>query len=167
VSETCPDPYPNHRPNVGIALFNAEGKIWLGRREEASPPWQWQLPQGGIDDGESPERAALRELEEETGIGPHLVSSLGQIADWIAYDYPDAIRKQSKFHKTRYDGQKQRWFAYRYLGTDQDFQLDQHGEVEFDDWRWADLSEITGLVIPWKRDVYRQVVEAFAAFAAD
>jgi len=165
MSTSKTDPFPNHRPNVGIVLFNVSGKVWLGKREAASPPWQWQLPQGGIDDGENPERAALRELEEETGIGADLVEPLGTISDWIAYDYPDAIRKQSKFHKTRYDGQKQRWFAYRYLGSDHDFQLDQHGEVEFEDWRWADLSEITDLVIPWKRDVYRQVVEAFSKFA--
>lgn len=158
------DPWPNHRANVGIALFNADGKIWLGRREGTPPPWNWQLPQGGIDGGEAIELAALRELEEETGIRPDRVELLGSIADWIAYDYPPDVREDPRFHKKRHLGQKQRWFAFRFLGSDRDIDLERHGEVEFDAWRWGELAEIPELIIPWKRDVYVQVVAAFRAF---
>lgn len=159
------DPYPNHRANVGIALFNSEGLVWLGRRAATPPPWQWQLPQGGIDDGEDAAAASLRELEEETGIGSDLVKPLGQINDWLAYDYPPDVRDDPRFRKKRHLGQKQRWFAYRYTGTDADIDLTRHAEVEFDAWRWAPLADIPDLIIPWKRQVYLAVVDAFSAHA--
>lgn len=160
------DPWPNHRANVGIALFNDQGRIWLGRRDGTPPPWNWQLPQGGMDKGEAAEPAALRELEEETGIRPDRVELLGNIPGWIAYDYPPDVREDPRFHKKRHLGQKQRWFAFRFLGADTDFELKRHAEVEFDAWRWGDLAEIPDLIIPWKRDVYVQVVAAFARFSA-
>ncbi|MHA6288068.1 RNA pyrophosphohydrolase [Maricaulis sp. CAU 1757] len=159
------DPYPHHRANVGIALFNSRGQVWLGRRNETPEPWNWQLPQGGIDAGEEAELAALRELEEETGIAADKVRLLGSIPDWIAYDYPPDVREDPRFHKKRHLGQKQRWFALRYTGDDSDIDLERHGEVEFDAWRWAELDEICELIIPWKRGVYQQVVAAFARFA--
>lgn len=159
------DPWPNHRANVGIALFNAEGQVWLGRREGTPPPWNWQLPQGGMDKGEAAETAALRELEEETGIRPDRVEPLGCIADWIAYDYPPDVREDPHFHKKRHLGQKQRWFAFRFHGNASDIDLARHAEVEFDAWRWGELAEIPDLIIPWKRDVYVQVAAAFAKFA--
>lgn len=159
------DPYPQHRANVGIALFNTKGQVWTGRRNATPPPWQWQLPQGGIDDGETAADAAFRELFEETGIKPDQVTLLGEIEDWLAYDYPPDVRDDPKFRKKRHLGQKQRWFAMRFTGSDTDFNLDAHGEVEFDAWRWGTLLEIPDLIIPWKRDVYREVVRAFARFA--
>tara|TARA_R110000868_G_scaffold32607_2_gene118640 strand:- start:2334 stop:2831 length:498 start_codon:yes stop_codon:yes gene_type:complete len=162
---TADDLWPNHRANVGIALFNAGGQVWLGRREGTPPPWNWQLPQGGMDKGEAAETAALRELEEETGIRSDRVEPLGHIANWIAYDYPPDVREDPRFHKKRHLGQKQRWFAFRFLGRDSDIDLNRHAEVEFDAWRWGELSEIPDLIIPWKRDVYEQVVHAFARFA--
>jgi putative (di)nucleoside polyphosphate hydrolase len=160
-----PDPFPHHRANVGIALFNASGQVWLGRREATPPPWNWQLPQGGIDPHEDAQTAALRELEEETGIDRGRVRYLGEIEGWLAYDYPPDVREDPRFHKKRHLGQKQRWFALRFLGTDADIDLERHGEVEFDAWRWGDLKDIPDLIIPWKRDVYVQVAEAFARFS--
>jgi len=159
------DPWPNHRANVGIALFNREGHVWLGRREGTPPPWNWQLPQGGMDAGEVAEAAALRELEEETGIRPDRVEPLGNIPEWLAYDYPPDVREDPRFHKKRHLGQKQRWFAFRFHGSDTDIDLKCHAEVEFDAWRWGALVEIPDLIIPWKRDVYLQVVAAFGEFA--
>ena len=159
------DPWPNHRANVGIALFNTEGQVWLGRREGTPPPWNWQLPQGGMDKGETPEAAALRELEEETGIRPERVEPLGNISGWIVYDYPPDVREDPRFHKKRHLGQKQRWFALRFIGTEADIDINRHAEVEFDAWRWGELAEIPDLIIPWKREVYVQVAHAFARFA--
>tara|TARA_R110000868_G_scaffold12796_1_gene60568 strand:- start:2453 stop:2950 length:498 start_codon:yes stop_codon:yes gene_type:complete len=159
---TPDDPWPNHRANVGIALFNTQGQIWLGRRDDTPPPWNWQLPQGGMDRGEAADTAALRELEEETGIRPDRVELLGEIPGWIAYDYPPEVREDPRFHKKRHLGQKQRWFAFRFHGSDADIDLQRHAEVEFDAWRWGELAEIPDLIIPWKRDVYLQVVAAFS-----
>lgn len=159
------DPFPNHRANVGIALFNSAGQVWTGCRNGAEPPWQWQFPQGGIDPGEDAETAAIRELYEETGIRANQVELLGAISDWIAYDYPPEVRDDPRFARKRHLGQKQRWFAYRFLGKDEDFNLEAHGEVEFADWRWDELGSMPERIIPWKRDVYRQVVDAFSQFA--
>lgn len=159
------DPYPHHRANVGIALFNHSGAVWLGRREATPGPWNWQLPQGGIDAGEDAQAAALRELQEETGIPAEVVAYLGEIKGWLAYDYPADVREDPRFHKKRHLGQKQRWFAFRFKGEDSQIDLSAHAEVEFDAWRWGRLSEIPELIIPWKRDVYETVAASFAVFA--
>lgn len=159
------DPFPQHRANVGITLFNTEGLVWLGRRDQTPPPWQWQLPQGGIDEGEDPASAALRELEEETGIPADQVTPLDRIEDWLAYDYPPDVRDDPWFSRKRHLGQKQLWFAFRFLGDDAAFDLERHGEVEFDDWRWAPLASTPDLIIPWKRDVYVEMARRFAHLA--
>jgi len=159
------DPYPHHRANVGIALFNTNGEVWLGRRDATPGPWNWQLPQGGIDAGENHRAAALRELSEETGLTPNLASYLGEIDGWLAYDYPAEIRDDPRFLKKRHLGQKQRWFAFRFEGKDRDFNLSGHDEVEFDQWRWGTLRDIPDLIIPWKRDVYETVADQFSRFA--
>lgn len=158
------DAYPHHRPNVGVVLFNVEGKVWLGKRYGADEPWCWQFPQGGMDDGETPEEAGLRELHEETGVTQDLIEPLGSVEDWLAYDFPPEVLAQRS--RNRWRGQKQRWFAYRYLGTDADFDLEAVPPQEFSEFRWVSLETTPQLIIPWKRDIYERVAEAFAPFSA-
>lgn len=160
------DAYPDHRPNVGLVLFNADGLVWVGRRNGADDPWRWQFPQGGIDPGETPQAAGLRELFEETGIKADQVEEIGRIDDWLAYDYPPEVRDDPRFARKRHLGQKQRWFAYRFLGKDSDFDLEAHGEVEFDAFRWVPLADTAAGIIPWKRPVYETVIAQFAHLAA-
>ena len=149
-----------HRPNVGVVLFNDRGKVWLGRRADTPGPHNWQFPQGGIDRHEAPADAAMRELREETGA--RSVDFLARTSDWLAYDFPPGHRRTRITE--RWIGQKQLWFAYRFIGDDTEFDLDAHDEVEFDTWRWASFDDALAAVVPFKRDIYRQVGEAFSAF---
>jgi len=156
-----------YRPCVGIMLLNADGKVWIGRRAmtrsvQQDEPGSWQMPQGGIDDGEDPLPAALRELEEETGISQ--VEVIGETDDWLTYDLPDHLI--GKALKGKYCGQKQKWFAMRYLGDDADIDLAKADDDEFDAWRWEDAAALPGLIIEFKRPVYEQVVAAFSDFTA-
>lgn len=157
------DPYPEHRPNVGIVLFNTENRVWIGKRFASTGPFGWQFPQGGIDPGEAAEAAALRELHEETGITQDLVEKLGEIPGWLAYDFPPEVLGQRK--KNRWKGQKQRWFAYRFIGTDTCFDLKAVPPQEFEAFKWVELSETPDLIIPWKRPVYEAVASGFAQLA--
>lgn len=154
--------YPEHRPNVGVVLFHPDGRVWLGRRASTPGPHNWQFPQGGVDDGEDLYAAALRELEEETGVTS--ASLLGRTQGWIVYDFPADVAIEQKVAK-RWKGQKQVWFALRFTGDEAEIALDRHGDVEFDAWRWGGLDEATGLVIPFKRAAYEQVIAAFRQFA--
>ena len=146
------------RPNVGIVLVARDGRVWLGRRAGTPPPQNWQFPQGGIDAGESELDAALRELKEETGVSS--VRLLGRTPGWLGYEFPPE-HQGSKAGKG-WKGQKQAWFALGFTGEDAEIDLSGHdGQVEFDAWRWAALDEALAGVVDFKRDVYRQVVEAF------
>lgn len=156
MSETRP-----YRDNVGIVVFNAQGRVWLGRRAHASGPHTWQFPQGGVDAGEHLEAAARRELYEETGITS--VSLIGRIEDWIAYDFPADFQSSKKARGFR--GQRQAWFAFRFQGDDDEIDLLAHPPQEFEEWRWVKLSETPDLVVPFKRDAYVQVIAAFARHA--
>jgi putative (di)nucleoside polyphosphate hydrolase len=151
-----------YRPNVGVVLFHPDGRVWLGRRSHTPGPHNWQFPQGGVDDGEDLERAALRELREETGASS--VTYLGRTDGWITYDFPPNHGGSKAFRGWR--GQKQVWFALRFDGPEAEFDLETHGEPEFDAWRWGYLEEAPELVVPFKRAVYERVAEAFAVFAA-
>jgi putative (di)nucleoside polyphosphate hydrolase len=151
-----------YRPCVGIVLLNSEGLIWIGRRcrNIIEDPENWQMPQGGIDPDEDPAKAAKRELAEETGTDKAEI--ITETAAWHYYDLPEdmlGIALQGK-----YRGQRQKWFAMRFLGQDSDFNI--HAPpgghpAEFDEWRWASIDEVMGLIIPFKRRVYEAVLEEF------
>lgn len=151
-----------YRPNVGVVLFARDGRVWLGKRAGAPDPYNWQFPQGGVDDGEDLEAAARRELAEETGAVS--VAYLARTDGWIAYDFPEGHGGP----KTRYGwrGQKQVWFAFSFDGDEAEFDLHAHGEPEFEAWRWARLSETPELIVPFKRPAYEIVAQAFARLAA-
>ena len=151
-----------YRPNVGIVLFHPDGRVWLGRRNKTPGPHNWQFPQGGVDDGEDLEAAARRELAEETGATR--VTYLGRTDGWIAYDFPENYGGPKAWRGWK--GQKQVWFAFRFDGEEGDFDLEAHGEPEFDAWRWGYLAEAPELIVPFKRASYELVAEAFASFAA-
>ncbi len=154
-------PKSDYRACAAVALFNAQGKVWMGRRIGTPEKTAWQLPQGGIDKGETPEHAAIRELTEETGAPVNLLSPLGEIEDWLYYDIPGGSRRGKQIWR----GQRQKWYAFRWHGTNDDFNLRAHLPPEFSEFRWADLSQITDFIVPFKREVYARVTSEFEGFA--
>ena len=161
MSKLSRDP-DRYRANVGLAVFSRAGHVFIGRRINGRGAFQWQMPQGGVDKGETPEIAALRELEEEVGIAPKLVDILQETEDWLYYDFPADLRRRMG---GPYLGQRQKWFALRFKGSDSDVRLDRH-KPEFDAWRWARLEEVPGLIVPFKRPVYQDVADRFEPWSA-
>lgn len=144
-----------YRPGVGIVLFNAQGLVFTAKRIDTKEA-AWQFPQGGIDEGEDPCTAAFRELEEETGTNK--AELLAESRSWISYDLPHDMA--DRCWKARFRGQKQKWFAFKFLGTDADINI--HTEhPEFSEWRWLPLAEVPSLIVPFKKPLYEQVVAEF------
>lgn len=158
-----PDTLP-YRPCVGIVLLNAEGRIWIGRRFEDLIPQEynrrWQMPQGGIDEGEDPKRAAFRELYEETGVSS--ASVIAQSQNWVRYELPpEAVGKALK---GKFRGQEQKWFAMRFTGDESEINLKPKGhKPEFDAWRWATASEVLDEIVAFKRPAYLAVLDEFCS----
>ncbi|MEM6943108.1 MAG: RNA pyrophosphohydrolase [Pseudomonadota bacterium] len=147
-----------YRPCVGLMVLNRQGEIFAGQRLDSHQD-AWQMPQGGIDDGETPRDAALRELTEETGIEPARVSVLRESAQWLPYDLPHYL--VPKLWKGRYRGQTQRWFALRFDGDDSEIDIEAH-DREFSRWRWMAQDELVSRIVPFKRDTYDAVFTEFA-----
>lgn len=151
-----------YRPNVGAALFDRRGQVLVARRRDVPRHLGgWQMPQGGIDDGEDPRGAVLRELAEE--IGTAHAEIIGEHPEWLSYDLP--AHRIGKALGGRYRGQTQRWFALRFLGVDADIRLDADPHPEFDAWRWAGLNELVDLAPDFKRPIYAALVLSFDPLA--
>ncbi len=146
-----------YRPCVGVMLINADGLIFAGQRLDSSVA-AWQMPQGGIDDGEKPRLAALRELWEETGVTADLVEKLAKTEDWVTYDLPPELL--GKVWGGKYRGQRQKWFLYRFIGRDDQINIATE-HPEFSEWRWIGADEMIASIVPFKRAVYEEVVRAF------
>lgn len=150
-----------YRRGVGAVLFDSRGRVLVARRID-TPGNAWQLPQGGLDKGESPRRAVLRELKEEIGTAKARI--IGETRRWLAYDLPPALADRA--WGGRFRGQKQKWFALRFLGRPSDIRLDAADHPEFSDWKWIKLEDLPRLIVSFKRPLYRELVDEFRRFVA-
>ena len=149
-----------YRRGVGVMLLNRDGKVFVGARIDNTDE-AWQMPQGGIDKGEEPWATALRELEEETGIQPHLVERVADCAERLKYDLPEALR--GKLWGGKYAGQDQDWYLARFLGRDSEINIATK-HPEFREWKWIEPQQLPDLIVPFKRDLYRQLLDEFSDY---
>jgi len=147
-----------YRPAVGVMLINPARKVWVGQRLDNSLE-AWQMPQGGLDEGEAPLEGAFRELEEETGIARTFVELVAQANEELTYDLPEDLI--GKVWKEPWRGQRQTWFLMRFLGQDADVNI-ATPEPEFRAWKWAEPAELPAMIVPFKQRLYEDVVRAFA-----
>ena len=148
-----------YRPCVGAMLVNPAGRVFVGQRIDNREGDRWQMPQGGVDPGENLEAAMLRELAEETGIGPAHLEVIGRLDDELYYDLPEELK--GRLWGGRYCGQRQTWFLVRFTGQDADIDLDAHAEPEFCAWKWVEPEQLPELIVPFKRGVYEAIVAGF------
>jgi putative (di)nucleoside polyphosphate hydrolase len=159
------DPFANlpYRPCVGVMLVNPGGLVFVGRRIDTRGQPEngeyWQMPQGGIDDGEEVHAAGLRELHEETGVGEHHATVLAQTREELLYDLPEEL--MGRMWRGRFRGQRQHWLLARFTGTDTDIDLAVHDPAEFDAWKWVEPDHLPELIVPFKKRVYRAVLDEF------
>ena len=146
-----------YRRGVGIMLLNLEGLVWVGKRIDNTDE-AWQMPQGGIDKGEAPWATALRELEEETGIKPHLVERIAECPEQLRYDLPPELR--GKLWKGKWKGQLQDWYLCRFLGHDSDVDIATE-HAEFNEWKWVEPKLLPELIVPFKQEMYRDLLRHF------
>ncbi len=155
-----------YRPCVGLMVLNAQGLVWIGQRIGSTLPdapagW-WQMPQGGIDEGEAPAAAAMRELAEETGIRDARI--LAESRDWHPYDLPPKL--MGRIWGGKYRGQSQKWFAIRFDGDDSEINITPPDhDPEFSAWRWSPINDVLDLIVPFKRDVYATILDEFSTHA--
>ena len=144
-----------HRPCAGIMLLNSDNQVFVAKRIDTLVE-AWQMPQGGIDEGEDPKEAAIRELEEETGVTN--ASIIAEYEGWLSYDLPEEL--YGKVWKGKYGGQTMKWFVMRYIGQDKDINIETE-HPEFSEWKWVDFDALVDMVVPFKRDVYKLAIDYF------
>lgn len=147
-----------YRPCAGIMLLNAENKVFVAKRIDTKVE-AWQMPQGGIDEGEDTREAALRELEEETGINN--VTVIDEYEGWLTYDLPDEL--YGKVWKGRYGGQTMKWYLMRFNGKDADINIETE-HAEFSEWKWSDMKDLPHMIVPFKKDIYQKLADHFAKY---
>jgi len=152
-----------YRRGVGIMLLNADKQVWVGRRIDNTDE-AWQMPQGGMDEGEQPWETALRELEEETGIPPHLVERIADHPERLRYDLPEEVR--ARLWGGKWKGQEQNWFLCRFLGHQSDIDIATK-HPEFCDWKWVSAKSLPDLIVPFKRDLYQCLIDHWAGYLGE